>query len=136
MTDSTRLPTEGEINPIPNDLDGQVAVKHFLGKTVQDAVDLFKENSLVYQEDFMWMGPKAFCFYLPAVLIYLRSEADEDLVSCIASVIEFRLDHDADEIRASFPTISAVCATAVEQSADRLDAEERKRFEVLLGRVR
>jgi hypothetical protein len=119
------LPTESEINPIPDDLDGQVAVKHFLGKTVQDAVDLFGENSLVYQEDLMWMGPKAFCYYLPAVLEHFRQEADPDLVAFIASVLEFRLEHDAKDIRQSFATIAAICAHLLE--AD-IGATERGRL--------
>lgn len=130
------LPTESEINPIPDDLDGQVAVKHFLGKTVQDAVAMFADNSLVYQEDLMWMGPKAFCFYLPAVLKHFRQESDPDLVASIASVLEFRLEHDATDIRPSFPTIAAICAHLLKLDEGDVASGERKRLHDLLGRVR
>jgi len=69
----TTLPTEREINPIAEDLDGQTAVRHFLGKSVDDIVAVLDEYSLAYQEDLMWMGPQAFCFYLPAFLQHFQS---------------------------------------------------------------
>ena len=43
------IPTAREINPIPEDLDGKVAEENFLGKSLDDAVLLFKENSIVGQ---------------------------------------------------------------------------------------
>ena len=130
------LPTESEINPIPDDLDGQVAVRHFLGKSVQDAVALFADNSLIYQEDLMWMGPKAFCFYLPAVLEHFRQESDPDLVSFIASVLEFRLEHDAKDIEPSYPTIAAICAHLHELGEGDVASGERKRLRSLLDLVK
>jgi hypothetical protein len=57
------LPTAREINPIPEDLDGRCAERHFLGKTLDEAEALFRENSLCYQEDLMFMGVSAFRFY-------------------------------------------------------------------------
>ena len=56
-------------------LDEGSACKHFLGKTLTEAEALFREASLYYQEDLMWMGPRAFQFYLPAALNDLKSEA-------------------------------------------------------------
>jgi hypothetical protein len=130
------LPTENEINPIPEELEGQTAVNHFLGKTVQDVVAMLDENSLVDQEDLMWMGPKALCFYLPAVLEYLQKQADADLVACIASVLDFRLDHDAEELRPSFPTIEGICGHLLDQGDDYVSSNDKKRFQELLRRVR
>jgi hypothetical protein len=55
------LPTAKEIDPYGG-LDGQVACKNFLGKSLDEAEALFRENSLYYQEGLMWMGPVAFRF--------------------------------------------------------------------------
>ena len=55
----TRLPTAEEIN-VFDSLDERCAVKNFLGKDLDQAQALFREISLYYQEDLMWMGPKAF----------------------------------------------------------------------------
>lgn len=66
------VPTESEIN-IYDTLDEKRAVDHFLGKSVEQAEQLFIENSLKYQEDLMWMGPKAFYYYLESVLRYLQN---------------------------------------------------------------
>jgi len=96
---------------------------------------LFGENSLAYQEDLMWMGPRAFCYYLPAVLEHFRRQSDPELVGFIVSVLEFRLEHDAADIRASFPAITAICAHLFDQGEDDVNPDERKRLHALLGRV-
>ena len=88
------LPTRAEID-LYGSLDEAVACEHFLGKTLDEAVAMFEENSLAYQEDLMWMGPRAFAFYVPAVTRYLATEAargDSDLVSCMLGNIRFRRD--------------------------------------------
>ena len=71
-----RLPTAREINPIPTDLDGKCAEKHFLGKTLDEAETLFREASIIYQEDLMFMGAPAFRFYVQAAISYIQSEAN------------------------------------------------------------
>src|SRR6185437_15714897 len=58
------LPTAEEIN-VFDSLDELDAVEHFLGKDLEQAQSLFRENFLRYQEDLMFMGPKAFQFYVP-----------------------------------------------------------------------
>jgi len=96
-----RLPTAEEINPIPDDLDGQHAVQHFLGKTLEEAEALFREDSITYQEDLMFMGPSAFRFYVQAAINYIQSEAatgDSDIVNCIAGILESRLEFEPDEL--------------------------------------
>lgn len=130
------LPTEHEINPIPEDLDGQVAVRNFLGKTLQDAVAMFDENSLVYQEDLMWMGPTAYCFYLPAVLEHFSSQEDEELVPFIATLFEFRLKHDAAAIEPAFPTMTGICEHLLDQDKSYVSSSDKKRFQRILRRMR
>jgi len=57
----TRLPTAEEIN-VFDSLDERCAVKNFLGKDLEQARSLYRENFLKRQEDLMWMGPIAFRF--------------------------------------------------------------------------
>lgn len=88
-----RLPTKDEIN-VYNSLDKLTACEHFLDKTLEEVEVLFRESSLGYGQDLVWMGPKAFAFYLQAVINYLRSDfsaGDNDVVNCLCSVIEDRL---------------------------------------------
>lgn len=97
---ATRLPTAEEIN-VFNSLDERCAVKNFLGKDLEQAQTLFAENFLRYQEDLMWMGPKAFAFYVPAAINFLLSEESDnaaDAVSSFHSLVEFRLEYEPAEI--------------------------------------
>jgi hypothetical protein len=91
-----RLPTEDEIN-VHNSLDEISASQHFLNKTLEQAEDLFRENSAYYQEDLMWMGPRAFAFYLQAAINYLRSEhsaGDAHMIDCLHEIVVFRSDEE------------------------------------------
>lgn len=90
------IPSESDIN-VRNSLDEIIARDNFLGKTLDEAEQLFRENSLAYQEDLMWMGPRAFAYYLRAVIDYLRSPhsaGDDDLISCLHMIILFRRDEE------------------------------------------
>jgi hypothetical protein len=92
--DGIMLPTEEDIN-VYNSLDEQQAVKHFLNKTLEQAEAMFRDNSAYYQEDLMWMGPKAFQFYLQAVINYIKSDysiGDSQIISALNAIIKFRFD--------------------------------------------
>ena len=60
-----RLPTKADFVSHPEDLDQICAWEHFGGLTLDQAKTRFAENALYYQEDFMFMGTKAFLFYFP-----------------------------------------------------------------------
>jgi hypothetical protein len=100
------LPTADDFNNF-NSLDEKTASKHFLNKTLTEAQALFRENSLTYCQDFMWMAPRAFNFYLEALFNYLKSDdstGDNDIVNCLPSVVEYRWDDEefssaADRVR-------------------------------------
>jgi hypothetical protein len=128
------LPTEKDIAPF-GDLDGNCAIEHFLGKTVQDIVAELGEHGGLYQEDLMWMGPKAFCFYLPAVLEYLERQRDWELALHLPAVLGFRLEHDADEIRPSIPTIVAICNHLVAQDDDYVEPTYKVKLRGILERI-
>lgn len=89
-----KLPSEREINPHPGCLDGEHAVKMFLGKNLEEAEMLFRENGLSRQEDLMWMGAVGFVFYFSAALSYLKSSmsaGDSDFASSMTGLLESRL---------------------------------------------
>ncbi|MBK9072100.1 MAG: hypothetical protein IPL79_14010 [Myxococcales bacterium] len=122
------LPTASELNPFPDDLDGQVAQRNFLGKTVEEAAQLFaKQGGSV--EDLMWMGPRAFVYYLPAALRYLEgatTDCDEwDVVGALPGTIAFRLDHEAAEIADAWSTIDHLCAYVLAHADRLLDEWDR-----------
>jgi hypothetical protein len=111
-----RLPTAREINPVPENLDGKCAERNFLGKTLEEAEALFRENSLNYQEDLMFMGVVAFRFYVRAAIRFLESDAanaDSDMVNCFASILEFRIGNERDELRAVAGELAESCEYVV-----------------------
>jgi hypothetical protein len=59
----TKLPTETDFDPYQGDLDAQCAWKNFGGLTLGEAFVKFEESPETYQEDFMFMGGKAFARY-------------------------------------------------------------------------
>ncbi len=104
---AARIPTAGEIN-VFDSLDERTAVHNFLGKNLEQARSLFRDNFLYYQEDLLFMGPKAFGFYVPAAIDYLCSaeaDGDCDAASSFCGLIEFRLDHGPADIVAAAPII-------------------------------
>jgi hypothetical protein len=104
---AARPPTAEEIN-VFDSLDERCAVENFLGKDLEQAQALFRDNFLRFQEDLMWMGPIAFRFYVSAAINYLLSkdaDADADAASSFCGMIEFRLDSDAAEISAVGPIV-------------------------------
>jgi hypothetical protein len=89
-----RLPTESEFN-VYNSLDEITACKHFCGKNLEEAEALFREGGLYYTEDLMFMGGRAFPFYLQAAVNYLKSEhaaGDADMINGLRSVLKIRMD--------------------------------------------
>ena len=80
------LPTEQDFDPFGGDLDAQSAWRSFGGLSIADALRLFRENPIHYQEDFMFMGGRAFVFYFPVLDTFLR---------------EFRLTEHEDDAQAA-----------------------------------
>ncbi len=111
------LPNAKEIN-VHDSLDEQWAEKNFLGKDLEKAKQLFRENPLHYLDDLMWMGPKAFCRFLPAAIDYLicpDSIGDADAVNSFLDILEFRLKHDGPAIAPSKPNIRAAILAILER---------------------
>lgn len=110
------LPTRQEIN-IYDSLDERAACEHFLGKSVEEAEALFRDNSTYYQEDLMFMGPVAFRFYAQAAINYIQSEpatGDSAIINCFAGLLEYRLEFEAEQLVAVAPQLAAVCHYIIE----------------------
>ena len=88
---SMDIPTREDIN-VYGSLDEQAACDHFFGENLKEAEDLFRENSQFYQEDLMWMGPRAFRYYVNAAINYLQSESaggDSDVLHWWGEYLHF-----------------------------------------------
>ena len=87
----------------------------------------------------MWMGPIAFRFYVYAAISYIRSDAatgDSGIISCFASLLEFRLEFEAKELQPVAEELASIC-TYIVQHYDRFDltpeiyGDVRTRFKAL-----
>lgn len=108
---SAPLPTREEIN-VYDSLDERAACEHFLGKSLQEAEALFRDNSLYYQEDLMFMGGSAFRFYVQAAINYIQSESasgDGAIISCFAAFLEHRLEHEPQDLVPVIPQLVSAC---------------------------
>lgn len=95
-----KLPTKKEIN-VHDSLDEGHACKNFFGKSLSEAEQLFRDNSLYYQTDLKWMGPVAFSFYVQAAIAYVKTDSadgDAEIVSGLASTLELRLAYNHSEL--------------------------------------
>ncbi len=96
------LPSAKDISPYDT-LDEVSARKDFLGKTRQQASQLFFEHAIYYLEDLFWMGDAGFSYYLPAVIPFMESEEsaeDGEFVSSLLLTIGNRLEESPQAVRA------------------------------------
>lgn len=78
---------------------------------------MFRERSVYYESDLMWMGPVAFRYYLGAVVQFIRSEAskdDSDFIAHFCGTLEFRLEHEPQELHAAVENLGTLCTYVVE----------------------
>ena len=72
------IPTEADWRSERWDLDVAHAYGHFFGKSIAEALDLFAEDALTYQEDILFMPFLCFRYYLtpmPATCSRTRARA-------------------------------------------------------------
>lgn len=72
------LPTKDDFDPWGGDLDAKYAWKMFGGLTLEEARIVFLDRPESRQEDFMFMGGKAFAYYYPIIEDYLRAAQSEE----------------------------------------------------------
>ena len=77
---------------------------------------MFRESSIYYQSDLMWMGAAAFRFYLPAVVRFVRHEAADisDFVAHFAGTLEYRLEHEPQELAPVATQLAELCDYIIE----------------------
>ncbi len=119
------LPTLADIN-VHDSLDERWAVGNFLGKTLEQAEELFRESAMTYQEDLQHMGPVAFRFYVPAFVSYLRSAAssgDSYAVVAFASLVRNRWESEPEELKPVRELLADACRTVLAEW-DRFGVDE------------
>jgi hypothetical protein len=137
------VPTASDIN-VYDSLDERRACEHFLGKDLEQAEALFRENALYYQEDLMWMGPVAFRYYVPAFIRYLRSDHsrdDWDAINCFEGVIRFWIDHYRAEVVPIFELLAAAFHYVLNHyqkfaTSPEYDPGLRERLQLILSELR
>ena len=78
-------------------LDGKSALENLEGLSLEQAYELFLSNPLNYQEDFIFMGSRAFQYYFPVIDRYLREISDDDEIGaeyedCQASILGYAIE--------------------------------------------
>lgn len=136
------LPTADQIN-VFDSLDERVALERFLGKTLQQAEEMIREDSGRSAENLTFMGPEAFCFYMIAFVSFIKSASaprDYSPVASLCYLVECRLDGDCNSI----PCAISMMRDAVKYVLDNLDTyrldsaifgDMRQRLTLLLERL-
>jgi hypothetical protein len=94
-----------------DDFDIAWAFKDFQGKTFEEAVGMFEEDALRYQENVVWMPSRGFGSYVRAYMAYLvspKSAEDSDGASCFIGLIESKARSQPADIKPLWPEISSV----------------------------
>lgn len=72
------IPSKYDISPTEGlQLDEQCALLHFYGKTAAEAVAMYAENPIQYEEDILFMGWNAFAYYIDTPYILLLQEKEQ-----------------------------------------------------------
>jgi len=101
------LPTEADIN-VHDTIDEKWAVKEYLGKTIEEIeTRLCTSHAIDVTEELSGIGLKAFCFYITALVRYLKSDSsigDSGVIDGFCGMVEWRL-RNAREIKKCWPTL-------------------------------
>jgi hypothetical protein len=129
------LPFKGDFGAAKYCLDQICAWKHFGNLDLEEAHALFLKRPDIYQEDFMFMGWKAFVFYFPVIESYLyeverSDELDQTeawiLGCCIESQFENRSIKKHPDLRERVSKLGEYIRSNLQQFA--ADSEEKERI--------
>ena len=84
-----RLPSADDISWGSADLDGQSAMRAFLGKSLPEAEAMIRERTFAAQH-LLWMKPVGFRFYFQAATAYAESEqasGNSDIINILADTL-------------------------------------------------
>lgn len=126
-----KLPSLNDISPTNcSDLDERSAVEHFLGKTHQDAYSMIQHGFTRYSKDFAYMGPSAFCWYVPVIQQYVslminQHEVSEEVIDNILFIVEVRDMFDSKENKEKYnKTIVEVLNTCYSKMLQHMNSLE------------
>ena len=130
------IPTASDICPNADNLDGLLAVQHFLGKDLKQAENMFAEDRGYgeYWEDLSFMGPIAFRYYVLSAARYLMSEraaGDFGAALSFASCIIDRFQFEPDDILGISTKLRQVISHLI-STLGKLECHANER-EILLG---
>jgi hypothetical protein len=109
--ENTQPPERVDFDPFNKGFDAETAWRHFGGLSRKEAYIKFCKSPDYYQEDFMFMGGRAFVFYYPVIerfLLESRVSDDEDqeevescriLAHCIAAQFKSGTSEYVEELR-------------------------------------
>lgn len=109
MTLDRSIPIESDWRSESWDIDVDAAYEHFIGKSKEEAMQLFQKDAAHYQEDLLYTPTACFPYYLDACMTYLRSraaEGDADGAAGFISLITERARENPDEVRDLWSEIS------------------------------
>ena len=134
-----KIPTKEDWQEAWLGLDEAYAFKNFYGKSLKEAMTLFEQCALNYQEDLTYMPEKPFKYYIRAYTYYLssdRSREDSDGASCYISLIESALRDHPHWLYDSWSTVeSLLLRIASEQDFFEASPEIYGSFERRVERV-
>jgi hypothetical protein len=123
-----RVPTTEEL--ADNSLDGRYVIKHFLGKTLAEAEELFAEGCahsipLTYTDDLYFMEPVGFRFYIRAVINFClsdRASGQCDFINGVAGAISSWREFSPEDLIPCAHLLAEFCVEVYRQF-DRYDAD-------------
>ena len=140
--DVRTLPSQVDFDPFGGCLDAQSAWRNFGGLTLEEAYVRFCSAPEVYQEDFMFMGCRAFHFYFPVIDEYLRAAPapgvrdDREariLATCIALQFEWHGATVSSELRHRISHLCAFVRSHLNQYAE--SPEDQKAIDGVWGKL-
>lgn len=121
-----KIPDKDDWEEAWTGLDEGSAFQNFYGKTLKEAVFLFEQCSLIYQEDLVYMPESPFKFYVRAYTHYLaseRSRRDSDGANCFLALIKTRMGDHPDWLNGSWRQIEPVLRKIADQQEGFFDAK-------------
>ena len=123
------LPTKKDFDPW-GCLDGQHAWKQFGGLTLDEAYKKFCKKPDFYQEDFMFMGTKAFLYYIPVLKKYVqeldpKSEGDDCSLHILACGMESQLEQNFKATQIPIRSLTELVLSEIGNS--NMNNEDKKR---------
>ena len=131
------LPSESDFDPFGGCLDAQHAWRQFGGLALEDAYAKFIEGPIFYQEDFMFMGGRAFAFYFPVLDRYLQTyrvgegpgEKDDSYAAIIGAGFSTQLasptSRELDSIRDHIRSLAEYVRSHLGLLAEQTDEQRR-----------